>query len=186
MGSISYKVVSKGYTIKEAFYNAQKEAEEEYGNDIYNGKINNEFRFKDVTNLFKNSKKNLGDFIEDRLDKLSKFDLGEGICIQEPILNKNKIKSQVDHIITSGTKKWLLLYKVEPLFIECRECPKTFQTKGEAVAFARQLAEKYKANFHITMIKELDKINPLVAKVKYKKSKNEGSGKYIFYGHVSY
>jgi len=186
MGSIRYEEEMSGSSMKDAFREAQRIAQMEYGDDIYNGKINNAQGFRDVTSLYRASKLNLTDFIDQRCNNLSKFEVGEAICLEKPIGNINKVKSQVDHIVTKGTKKWLLLYEVNPTYISCYECPKSFPTKGEAVKYARQLAEKYQADFSIKMVKKLDKIDPLVAKVSYKKSKKEKLGTYIFYGYVSY
>lgn len=186
MGSINFIEKAKGMTMQEAFRNAQNEAESEYGTDCYNGQINNCHGFIDVTQIFKKSGLSLSDFIDKRLEKLSKFEPGEGICISDPVGNSNKIKSQVDHIVTPGTKKWLLLYEVISLWEDIKECPKAFNTKAEAVTFARNLAEKYQSSFKITMIKRLEKGNPVVAEVKYKKSVNEKPGEFIFFGYVSY
>ena len=187
MGSIRYCEEGKGLNMADAFKRLQDEAREEYGDDIYNGRINNAQGYRDVTNAYKSSKKDLDDFIDERCDNLSKFEMGEAICLDKPVENNNKVKSQVEHIVTKGTKKWILLYKVKASYRSDLDMyTKFFKTKGEAVTYARQMAEKFKQDFRITMIKELENGNPLVAKVSYKKSKNEKEGRYIFYGYVSY
>jgi hypothetical protein len=187
MGSISYKVISKGMTMQEAFDKAVESAEEEYGHDVYSGQINNSMGFIDVTASYRTSKeRDLDDFIDKRLKGLSKFIKGEGICMAEPKLNNNKIKSVVDHIVSKGTKKWILLYQVSSVYDDYRECPKPFKTKGEAVNYSRKLSEKYRATFEVNMIKELEEGSTLVAKTSYKKGKEEREGTFVFYGVVSY
>jgi len=63
MGACSIYVTSEGNSMSEAFRNAQKEAEYEYGHDPYNGAINNCSLKRDITTLY-NEASNKRDFIE--------------------------------------------------------------------------------------------------------------------------
>ena len=104
------------------------------------------------------------------------------ICVQQPIGNKNKTKSQVEHIVTPGTKKWILKYFVysgHDNFIGA------YLTKGEAVTKARAHTEKTQEYTHVTMEKVLDKSNKTVAKITYKKSPTERDGEWIFFGYAA-
>lgn len=187
MGSIRFYETTTAFSMKEAFKNLQDKAKEEYGDDTYNGTINNCQGYKEVTKIFKNSKKSLDKFIEERCENLSKFMPGEGICIEEPKSNSNKIKSKVEHHVTKGTKKWVLYYVVDSKYINYRYLDiKKFKKKGDAVNFARQEAEKFKKPFTVKMEKRLENADSLVATIKYKPSKNEKPGTYVFYGYVSY
>ena len=111
MGSQSFTTYSRGKNINDAYNKAVQAAEEEYGHqEGYSGEINSAGGFADVTKEFKASKKSLDKFIDEQIDKLTKFDGARAICIEQPVENKNTIKSQVEHIVTPGTKKWVLMY----------------------------------------------------------------------------
>lgn len=182
MGTNRYSQNAFGATLREAYASAVAEADEEYGHQQgYSGEINNSCGVTDITTKYKNSGKSLNDFMEEIYDKTSKHDPCFAICIKEPKINKNKIKTTVKHIVTPGTKKWVLKYAVVDYIREYKD----FLTKGEAVNYARQLAEKNKEQYEVIMKKVLDKGNPLVAKIEYKKSSNEANGKWILFGQAS-
>jgi hypothetical protein len=100
------------------------------------------------------------------------------ICLQEPVGNKNKTKSQVEHIVTPGTKKWVLKYTVRhgDHFIG------SWNTKGDAVKDARRYTENNQVATTIEMEKVLDKGSNRVAIIKYKKAPTERLGKWMFFG----
>ena len=185
MGSINFIQDGRGWSMGEAFRDLQEEARREHGDDCYNGKINNCTGVHDCTREFLESKLDLDDFIEKKLETMTKFQGGLSICVRKPVLNSNKVKSKVDHIVTPGTKKWILKYQVESLTSDDYKTP-TFLTKGEAVNYAREMSELHRATYKISMIKELEKGTNKVAEVSYKPSKNEKEGQFVFFGVVSY
>jgi hypothetical protein len=183
MGSQSFTSYSWGRDAQDAYNKAVEAAEDEYGHqEGYSGAINSSHGFRDITKEFKNSKKSLNQFIDEQIDKLTKFDGARTICIEEPRSNDNKIKTQVEHIVTPGTKKWVLMYVVYCGGERMMSAP----TKGEAVKIARQYSEKNQCTTMIKMERVLEKKDhALVAKVTYKKSSNEREGKWIFFGWAS-
>ena len=85
----------------------------------------------------------------------------------------------MEHIVTPGTKKWVLKYVVynseDQMIASCN-------TKGEAVTKARAYTEKHQRSTNICMEKTLEKGNRTVAKITYKQSATEKSGRYILFG----
>lgn len=182
MGSQQFTIRSRGRSAKEAYQRAVDNANDEYGHQQgYSGAINVTGGFRDATTKYKASGLPKYNFIEERLDKLTKFDGAECICIREPKNNTNKIKTQVEHIVTPGTKKWVLKYIVKTIDGELS----THNTKGEAVKAARVYTEKYLSSTSVHMEKRIEKSNALVAKISYKKSINEQEGEWEFYGWAS-
>ena len=184
MGSQAFTVISRGKNAKEAYERAVEAAEAEYGHqEGYSGAINATSGFSDATSRWKASGLPRYNFIEDRLEKLTKHQGAECICVREPKGNTNKIKTQVEHIVEAGTKKWVLLYCVYEAW--SGSFIASFDKKGEAVARARQHTENTKAETHVKIEKKLHKGTPLTAKVTYKKSKDEREGEWEFYGWAS-
>lgn len=183
MGSNAFKTYSRGNSAKEAYTSAVERAEDEYGHqEGYSGEINSSHGYKDMTDTWKNSGEDIDSFIERRLNQLSKFQPAECICFRPPVTNKNKIKTQVEHIVSPGTKKWILMYVVYDGDIRVTAAP----TKTEAVKLARTYSEKHQCTTIVKMERRLEKNDhALVAKVKYKKAQNEKQGNYIFYGWAS-
>jgi len=179
MGACSFQTSSYGKTINEAYRNACDEAREEYGNDPYNGTISTTHGFRDVTADFKRSGLSLNEYIVKHIGNLNKRDVW-GICVKEPVVNKNKVKSKVEHIVSKGTKKWVLKYVVEERF--SGNFVASERTKGAAVTKARKHCEATQTTCTIRMTKELEKGNAMVATVEYKKATNESNGKYVFFG----
>jgi hypothetical protein len=178
MGATIFRTSSRGTSVKEAYENAIEEAIFENGNDPYNGTISTTHGFRDVTKEYKDSKLSLSNFIENMYQRLSKRDC-VAICVDEPKENKNKVKSKVDHIVTPGTKKWVLKYVVRKYNYDVLS---THVTKGDAVKAARTYTEKTKSETTIHMCKVLEKQSDKVAKVSYKKSTSEKDGRWIFIG----
>jgi len=183
MGSQSFTVTSKGKSAKEAYQRAVEEADYEYGHQQgYSGAINATGGFTDVTNKFKASSQSLREYIDNRLDSLTKHQGAECICVHPPKLNTNKIKTQVEHIVEPGTKKWVLKYVA---LSRDKGVLGSYRTKGEAVTAARKYTEQSGNPSYVEMRKELEKGSNLTAKITYKKSSNESEGEYIFYGWAS-
>ena len=190
MGSQSFTVRSKGRSAEEAYRNAVEDANYEYGHQQgYSGAINATPGFRDVTSKYKASGLPLYNFIENRMDQLTKHQGAECICIQEPKVNKNKIKTQVEHVTSPGTKKWVLKYVTlsnakwntdHSDFIIG-----SFRTKGDAVKAARKNTEESGNSSYVEMRKELEKGSNLTARITYKKSSNEQEGEWEFYGWAS-
>ena len=185
MGSQAFTTYSRGKNVRDAYNRAVEQAEAEYGHqDGYSGQINSSAGFSDITREFKNYKKSVSieQFIDEQLDKLSKFDGARAICIQEPIENKNKTKSQVEHVVTPGTKRWVLTYIV---YDGDRRIASAV-TKGDAVKRAREYSEKNQCTTTVRMERRLEKdAHALVAKVTYKKSSTEREGRWVFFGWAS-
>ena len=183
MGACQFKVRSTGKTAEEAYKRICEIAERECGHqDGYNGTISTTHSFRDETEAYGKSKFNdVSAYIRDRFDShsMNKRDCS-AICVVKPVGNKNKTKSQVEHVVTPGTKKWVLKYEVEKYFEDgvIASC----MTKGEAVKMARAYTEKNQQSTRIVMRKVLIKFDPTVAKITYKKSTTERAGKYILFG----
>jgi len=183
MGACQFEVTSRGKTAEEAYTKACERAEDEYGHqDGYNGTISTTHGFRDETEAYGKSKfDDTYAYIRNRFETMNKYDCS-AICVRQPVPNKNKTKSQVEHIVTPGTKKWILKYFVYSgydTFIGA------YLTKGEAVTKARSHTEKTIESTYITMEKVLDKSNKTVAKITYKKSPTERDGEWIFFGYAA-
>lgn len=178
MGASWFQISGYGNSQKEAYDRLVQDAEEEHGHDSYNGTISTTHGCAGLTDQFKRSGKLLAEYIDMQMDKLGKRDCA-AICLQEPVANKNKTKSQVEHIVTPGTKKWVLKYVVynseDQMIASC-------VTKGDAVKKAREYTEKTQRYTTICMEKTLEKGNRTVAKITYKKSSTEKSGRWVFFG----
>ena len=99
MGACSFTTSSYGKSMSDAYSNAVEDATSEYGTDAYNGTISTTQGCKDVTAEYKRSGKSLNQFINDNIEKCQKWGSAWGVCVEEPITNKGKIKSQVEHFV---------------------------------------------------------------------------------------
>lgn len=183
MGANWIQVQSKGKTVQDAYNKAVERADDEYGHqEGYSGQINSTSGCRDVTKEWKASKKDISQYMNEAMDRLTKHQGAQAICLQEPVENKNKTKSQVEHIVTPGTKKWVLTY-----IVYCGESRiASAVTKGDAVKRARDYSEKYQCTTVIKMERRLEKeSHALVAKVKYKPSTTEREGRWVFFGWAS-
>jgi len=185
MGATQFRERGTGKTATEVYRKLCEIAEEEYGRqDGYNGTISTTDGFRDETEAYKKSKFNdVYAYIYDRFDShsMNKYDCS-AICVREPIANKNKTKSQVEHIVTPGTKKWILKYMV---YDNCDHYVSSHLTKGDAVKKAREYTERTQTPTTIHMEKTLEKGNRTVAKITYKKSPTERDGEWIFFGYAA-
>lgn len=185
MGACQFKQRSTGKTVEEAYRRACEIAENECGHqDGYNGTISTTHSFRDETEAYNKSKFNdVSAYIRDRFDShaMNKRDCS-AICVVKPVGNKNKTQSQVEHIVTPGTKKWILKYCVyenSTLLIS------SHLTKGDAVKSARAYTEKKQVPTFIAMEKVLEKGGSMVAKITYKKSPTERNGEWVFFGYAA-
>jgi hypothetical protein len=184
MGACQFKGRYGGKTAQEAYDRACEEAELEYGSqDGYNGTISTTHGFRDETEAYAKSKFNdVSAYIRDRFDShsMNKRDCS-AICVVKPVGNKNKTKSQVEHIVTPGTKKWVLKYVVQ----RGDHVIGSWNTKGDAVKDARRYTEKHQVSTSILIKKFLEKGDNLVAKITYKKATNERDGEWVFFGYAA-
>jgi hypothetical protein len=184
MGANWFTTQSRGKDVRNAYDRAVERAEGEYGHqEGYSGEINSSAGYRDVTKEFKASGKTIREFMNQQMDRLSKHQGAQAICIQEPKSNDNKIKTQVEHVVTPGTKKWVLTY-----IVYCGDSRiASALTKGDAVKRARDYSEKHQCTTTIKMERRLEKdAHALVAKITYKKSSTERDGEWIFFGWASY
>ncbi len=173
MGAPTFQFKQRGHTLGEAYDRAVDEALEEHGNDNYNGTISTTRGVRDVTKEFKASGKTIQQYIDSVIEDIPKWDAARAICIEAPMEDTAKVKSKVDHIVTPGTKKWVLKYVV----IDLRDDEKVVKsclTKGEAVKAAREHTEKTTRTTVIEMQKVLEKGSNIVAKVTYKGKRKQG------------
>jgi len=178
MGATEFTIYKKGKDLNEAYDKAYEEAEDEHGNEQgYSGAINSADSPIEVTASFKQSGLSLNRYIENKLSICSKRDC-YAICVTPSKTNTNSVKSKVEHIVSPGTKKWVLKYVAESMDTRIKSC----LTKGEAVKEARKYTEKIGKRTTVTMEKVLENSSPLVANIFYKKSKDEAEGKWVFFG----
>lgn len=184
MGACQFKGRYGGKTAEEAYNRACEEAEQEYGSqDGYNGTISTTHGFRDETEAYNKSKFNdVSAYIRDRFDShsMNKRDCS-AICVVKPVANKNKTQSQVEHIVTPGTKQWVLKYVVQ----RGDHVIGLWNTKGDAVKDARRYTEKHQVSTSILIKKFLEKGDNLVAKITYKKATNERDGEWVFFGYAA-
>jgi hypothetical protein len=183
MGASWFQTQSKGKNVQQAYNRAVDLANDEYGHqEGYSGQINSTAGCRDVTKEWKASGKSIAQYMDDSMDRLTKHQGAQAICLQEPIENKNKTKSQVEHIVTPGTKKWVLTY-----IVYCGDSRiASAITKGDAVKRARDYSEKHQCTTVIKMERCLNNAShALVAKVKYKPSTTEREGRWVFFGWAS-
>jgi len=184
MGSQVFTTYSRGKNVNDAYNRAVERAEEAYGHqEGYSGEINSSAGYRDVTKEWKASKLSIEAYMERELDRLTKHQGAQAICIEEPIENKNKTKSQVEHVVTPGTKRWVLTY-----IVYCGDSRiASAVTKGDAVKKARVYSEKHQCSTTVKMERTLNNAShAVVAKVTYKKSSTERDGRWVFFGWASW
>jgi len=179
MGGNRFQNRSKGASMQEAYRTAVNYAEREYGHQQgYSGEINCTGGVVDLTNERKKTKLAHNQFITQKEEGNLTKGNAYGLCIREPKKNNNKIKSQVEHKVEKGTKKWKLVYVVSNF----DEDLGSYDTKGAAVKAARAYTEKNQRSTYINMEKVLEKGSTQVAKISYKPAKEEAPGEYVFFG----
>lgn len=179
MGTRVFTKRVTGMTMDEAFQEAQEEAKREYGDDIYNGHINNCTLHGDVTRKY-NAATDKRKFIDDLHDEMGKGE-AYGVLLKEPKPNKNKVKSVVEVIPQKGARKWVTKFVIDKSFNPNGPTHSVYaDSQTEAIKRARMLAEKNKESYDIYIQKQLHKGIARVATVKYKRSTEEKEGEYLF------
>jgi hypothetical protein len=182
MGACSIKVYATGVNMQDAFREAQRDADEEYGHQQgYSGAINNCDLVKDVTAKYSSF---------DEEDHFEEWILGQtskrevyGYCTNKPITNKNKIKTVVHNIPQHGTRKWETRYVARAVNCDYNNFYISERTQTEAIKKARAYVEKHpNATLEINITKELIEGNTKCAQIDYKKASNERKGHYVFVG----
>ena len=179
MGACSIEVTASGKSMADAFKNAQEEAREEYGNDSYNGQINNCSLVGDVSHKQGEFKEQ--DFFHTWiLDNTNKRDV-KGYCSRKPVTNTNKIKTVVTNYPQKGTRKWVTNYIGVTAFDGDVICEDISQT--ECIRKAREYVENNpNKRVEIQIRKVLIGGKVKVADINYKQASNEKAGQYTFVG----
>ena len=179
MGASFFRTNYRGRTLAAAYDSAVEDAVSEYGHDPYNGTISTTtaYNVMDKTKDFKASGKTLQEYVDTWVEKGDKRQC-YAICLEEPKVNTSKTKSKVEHVVSPGTKKWVLKYTVYCYDIKLG----SYSTKGDAVKAARAHTEKSLSSTSIVMEKVLEKGSTTVARVVYKRSVNEKDGRWVFFG----
>jgi hypothetical protein len=177
MGSTTFYHKRTAPNMKEAYNQLVEDAIDEYGNDAYNGTISTTNGFVDVTKKFKDSGKKLSAFIESAEDVMDKRDCW-GICVLEPKLNTNKIKSQVEIIPQVGRRIWETRYEVHAEGRLIGSHP----LQAGAIRMGRDYTELTKISTHVTRVNVLKEGEKNVAFVNYKPSSEERQGEYVLFG----
>ena len=180
MGAETFYEKIKSNSMTQGYRDAVENAQFEAGHDSYNGTISTTSGYKDVTNDFKRSNLSLDKFIDLNIDKCQKWGNAWGICITEPKTNSNKIKTQVEHKVFKGTRKWVLYYVVYNFMGDKNLGVK--RLKADAIKIAREHTEKTQQRTVINIEKHLEKSNSLVAEISYKGSSSDTMGEYVFFG----
>lgn len=179
MGASLIEVRGYGSSMNEAYKSAVEDAIYEHGNDSYNGTISTTNGVKDVTKEFRSSGKSVSEFADYLYenDKLQKWGLALGICINPPVVNNNKVKTQVKTTPQKGTRKWETRYVAE-LFDGRVVGTSEFQI--DAIKLARQYTEKTKEKTFVHITKKLIGSSTLVSEISYKAADKEKPGMYHF------
>lgn len=170
---------ARGKNINDAFERACKEDSDYYGHqEGYSGGLHTCELHKDVTSLLKTKGMNeLNDYIADNCNKRDAW----GYCIEQPIENKNKVKSQVDVTPQKGARKWETIYKAVTSW-EGKEVARD-KSQTACIKKARVYVEANpNSSIKVIITKELIEGNAQCATVTYKKSTNEKLGLYQFVG----
>ena len=178
MGTRTFTQMAEAPSMNEAFRNLQRAAAEEYGNDIYNGEINNCDLKRDVTRQY-NAAKDKKKFIEETMYNLEKR-VVYGITLKEPKVSTNKIKSVVEVNVNKGARVWETRHVVYDPRDESERAIASEKTQGAAIKKARAYTEKHQKRTIIQLEKVLIKGSTNIATISYKSSKTETKGKYLF------
>lgn len=179
MGASLIEVRGRGSSMIDAYKSAVEDAIYENGNDPYNGTISTTNGVTDVTKRFRSSGKSISEFVDHvyENDELQKWGNALGICLSEPVVNNNKIKTQVKTMPQKGTRKWETRYLVQSY--DGRVIGESeFQT--DAIKLARAHTEKTKEKTYVHISKKLVGNPTLVSEISYKKSDKEKEGSYYF------
>lgn len=179
MGAELISTTVRARNIKEAWQQVYEEAQQYSGHrEGYSGDFNTCDFAKDVTSMTKTkSFREIDQYIEDNCNKRDAW----GYCVEEPILNKNRIRSQVDVTPQKGTRKWETIYKA----VTSWEGTEVARDKSQTACIkkARVYVEANpNTSIKVIIAKELTEGNTQCATVTYKKSTTEKLGLYKFIG----
>ena len=183
MGSqlITRKV--KARSINEAWKIVYEDAQHYSGHqEGYSGDFNTCEFAKDVTSMLETKgERALDDYITENCNKRDAW----GYCIEPPVSNNNKVKSQVDVTPQKGARKWETIYKAVTSWEGTEVARDKSQTN--CIKKARAYVEKnFNTQIKIIIAKELVSGNTQCASVTYKKSTSEKLGTYKFVGWAAY
>ena len=182
MGAITIDIRVRAYDIHEAFKIACEEARDEYGNDIYNGKINNCEFVGDLTKKFKdNGDKETVAYALDRAGKREVY----GWEVSEPVENSNKVQSKLINKPTTVGRIWKTVYTARQKFDDVVYA-ETY-TKQECIKKARALVEENNdLDLEIRVEKKLVQGSNVCANIIYKRSRTQRPGEFRFMGLAPY
>lgn len=185
MGATLRTTTIQANSMQEAWKLVRENAEKESGRAAYNGDFNTTDFTRDVTKKYHSIKgaENQKEWIEDAVPKWETW----GVCLKERIYNTNKIKSTVERNPQKGTRKWVTKYVGIDDFD--KEELAVADTLQDCIDLTRAYCEKTareNATFKVEIRKRLININEYhCATIKYKKSKTESKGTYLFVGLCS-
>lgn len=179
MGAELIERTVRARNIKEAWDIIYEEAQHYSGHhEGYSGDFNTCDFAKDVTSMKKSkSLREIDEYIADNCNKREAW----GYCVEEPILNKNRIRSQVEVTPQKGTRKWETIYKA----VTSWEGTEVARDKSQTACIkkARVYVEANpNTSIKVIIAKELIEGNTQCATVTYKKSTTEKLGLYKFIG----
>jgi len=179
MGAELIERTIRARNIQEAWKQVYDEAEDYSGHqEGYSGDFNTCSFDRDVTSMTKTkSFRDLDEYITDECDKRSAW----GYCMEEPVSNTNKVKSQVDVTPQKGTRKWETVYKA----VTSWEGTEVARDKSQTVCIkkARAYVEANPdVNVKVIIAKELTEGISQCATITYKKTTKEKLGLYKFIG----
>ena len=179
MGATLITTRSTGKDMREAYDKAVEYAIIEHGNDSYNGTISTTRGCTDITKEYKASGMNLNDYAEYLYEnnKISKWGNALSVCVGEPIVNSNKVKTTVTTTPQKGTRTWKTMYEVR--LLDHRVIGSS-EFQADAIALARKHTEKTNEPTYVHITKTLVNGNTLVSKIEYKRASNERPGTYYF------
>lgn len=179
MGATSFEMKSSAMSLREAYTNEVEQARAEYGNDSYNGTISTTRGIVDKTSEFRRSLLTINEFVSKTINEADKWGNCFGICIREPKLNTNKVKTKVEKVVSKGAKKWITKHVV---YARMDNYVGEKLTQGDAIKLAQEHTEKTKERTRVEIVKVLEKGNCTIANITYKASTNETEGQYYIYG----
>lgn len=181
MGACSFFTVEKGWTPKEAFKNAKRDAEIMHGCGGYTGTIAEKTSFKFI-DLPKNVDPE--EYANENIENFGKWD-SAGCVLLEKGRKRKKVKTCDSEVKRkSGRKKWKTRYEI----LDGRKVLDWKKTKSKAIKRAKELAIKNQKEYRIEINKVLTSHDNLEAVIKPKKLKtNEKAkpNKYLFFGIAS-
>jgi len=170
---------ARGKNIQDAFRKVCEQDEDYLGHqEGYSGGMHTCDLTKDVTSMTKTkSFRDIEEYIEENASKREAW----GFCMETPVENKNKVKSQVDVTPQKGTRKWETVYKA----VTTWDQKEVARDKSQTVCIkkARAYVEANpNASIKVIIVKELTEGNSQCATITYKKSTTEKQGLYKFVG----